>query len=203
MSRWIEQLETEIQLRLTPGVDQREIERSISEVEQITETEKRDEIFSHVAERLFALNLLDYAEMTIQHISNPVERFDLQIKVLPNKLRTTDEAHYLQKIEDTARAIELSWQRAHALNELARILSQTNLRNKADDLWAEAVEIANAGQSNGDKQDRIDCVSSLSIIAVDLAKDGRFQIARQAATRIQNEYKRVTTMRIIDSMTSE
>ena len=79
-----------------------------------------------------------------------------------------------------------AWQQAELLHKIAQSLKKNNASFRADEIWKQAVLIAQKGENSENSQDSLDCSSVLAEIADYYAQNGKLEPAFNIAQNIKN-----------------
>jgi 1-aminocyclopropane-1-carboxylate deaminase/D-cysteine desulfhydrase-like pyridoxal-dependent ACC family enzyme len=177
--------------------DTKILEEALRLARALENGEDRDWYVSEVAKAFAATGYFDAAIEIARTVSLAIEKKDALVAISTSLLAVAQNRRAmatLAEAELTAEAIEdesySKWQKAEALDQIAKIYQTANEREHAKSVWLKAIEVAQRGQSSNDVQEIFDCSGVLSEIAKNLATAGFLELAKDVAQSIRVDYKR-------------
>lgn len=176
-------------------------EEIISLTLAINDSEERDQALLDATKALASAEQVGTAMRAAKAIAADFEKatalYEISARLASTNQR--DEAlSVLHEAEKVVDGVNEPWQKAELLSQIAQLLTEQGVQERARLVWDQAISVARIGENSSDIQRSVDSSSVLREISERLALLGEEEKAREVAQSIKSSGKRVGALQAID-----
>lgn len=167
----------------------------------INDQEDRDLALLEVTKALAAASQLATARNAAVAITGPFEKATALYEIskrLATANQRDESLSVLSEAEQVLDRVDEPWQKAELLGQIAQLLEELEVPERAQLVWNRAISVAQLGEKSSDIQRSVDCSSVLREISEKLALLGEQEKAGDVAKSIRNAGKRDGALKAID-----